>query len=87
MKRKQLIIAAILLLTVSLSACTSNVDTNTSYDAAAKILTEVKTTQFFTEEKIANEDIEKILYAGVNAPSTMNTQPWHFTFCNYQSYQ
>ena len=25
------------------------------------------------------EDIEKILEAGVNAPSAMNTQPWHFT--------
>lgn len=81
MKRKYLIIGAILLLAVSLSACTNNVTTNgtASYDDAAKVLTEVKTTQFFTEEKIADEDIEKILFAGVNAPSAMNTQPWHFT--------
>ena len=81
MKRKHLIIGAILLLAVSLSACTNNVATNSTgkYDAAAKILTEVKTTQFFTEEQIADEDIEKILPAGVNAPSAMNTQPWHFT--------
>ena len=28
---------------------------------------------------MAAEDIEKILEAGVNAPSAMNTQPWHFT--------
>ncbi|MBR5236647.1 MAG: nitroreductase family protein [Clostridia bacterium] len=81
MKRKCLIIGVILLLAISLSACTSNVATSgaASYDDAAKVLTEVKTTQFFTEEKVADEDIEKILSAGVNAPSAMNTQPWHFT--------
>lgn len=64
-----------------LSACTDNTSANggTAYDDAAKILTEVKTTQFFTDEKVADEDIEKILSAGVNAPSAMNTQPWHFT--------
>ena len=81
MKRKHLLTGAILLSALSLSACTHNKATNgnTTYDDAAKILTEVKTTQFFTEEKISDEDIEKILSAGVNAPSAMNTQPWHFT--------
>ena len=81
MKRKRLVIGAILLLVLLLSACTNNTSTNgaAKYDDAAKILTEVKTTQFFTEEKVADEDVEKILSAGVNAPSAMNTQPWHFT--------
>ena len=81
MKRKHLIIGAILLLVLSLSACTNNTATNgtSNYDDAAKLLTEVKTTQFFTEEKVSDEDVEKILSAGVNAPSAMNTQPWHFT--------
>ena len=27
-----------------------------------------------------DEDIEKILSAGVNAPSAMNTQPWRFLY-------
>lgn len=69
------------MLALSLSACSNNTATNaiTPYDDAAKRLTEVKTTQFFTEEKVMDEDIEKILSAGVNAPSAMNTQPWHFT--------
>ncbi|MEE1043609.1 MAG: nitroreductase family protein [Clostridia bacterium] len=81
MRRNFLIICAILLLALSLSACTNNAATNgtANYDDAAKVLTEVKTTQFYTEEKVADEDIEKILFAGVNAPSAMNTQPWHFT--------
>ena len=81
MKRKHLIVGAILLFALSISACTNNTSTNGTdkYDDAAKVLTEVKTTQFFTDEKVADEDIEKILSAGVNAPSAMNTQPWHFT--------
>ncbi len=81
MRRKHLIIGMVLLLVLSLSACANNtaVNDSASYDDAAKVLAEVKTTQFFTEEKISDEDVEKILSAGVNAPSAMNTQPWHFT--------
>ena len=81
MKRKGSFIGAFLILTLSLSACTGNTSTNIAgdYGDAAQVLTEVKTTQFFTDEKVADEDVEKILSAGVNAPSAMNTQPWHFT--------
>lgn len=80
MKRKHLIVGAILLVALSLSACTNDTSTNGTdkYDDAAKVLTEVKTTHFFIDEKVADEDVEKILSAGVNAPSAMNTQPWHF---------
>ena len=46
---------------------------------AAEMLTQVKTTQYFDETEVSSEHIEKILAAGVNAPSAMNTQPWHFT--------
>ena len=73
--KKYLIIGLVLALATSMVACTDN----TTADDAAKILTEVKTTQFFTNEKVADGDVEKILSAGVNAPSAMNTQPWHFT--------
>ena len=82
MKRKHLILCAILLLALPLSACkkdSTSANSTAEYDDAAKVLTEVKTTQFFTDEKIAADDVEKILAAGVNAPSAMNTQPWHFT--------
>ena len=61
------------------SACSQKTVETTKLEDAAKVLTEVKTTQFFTDEKVNDEDIEKILSAGVNAPSAMNTQPWHFT--------
>ena len=81
MNKKHFIIGLVLVLALSMTACTNKVTTDETakYDDAAKILTEVKTTQFFTDEKVAEEDIEKILSAAVNAPSAMNTQPWHFT--------
>lgn len=81
MNKKYLAIGLVLVLALSMAACTNKVTTDeaSKFDDAAKVLTEVKTTQFFTDEKVADEDIEKILSAGVNAPSAMNTQPWHFT--------
>lgn len=81
MKKICLMLALVLVLVISLSACTNNIvaDGATKYSDAAEVLCEVKTTQFFTEEKVADADVHKILSAGVNAPSAMNTQPWHFT--------
>ena len=50
----------------------------TSADAAA-ILTDISTTQYFTEQAVDREDMETIIQAGINAPSAMNGQPWHFS--------
>ena len=81
MKRKCFVIGAVIFLVLALAACTANGDGAVSgtYGDAANVLLEAKTTQFFSSEKVAAEDVEKILSAGVNAPSAMNTQPWHFT--------
>lgn len=80
--KKGLVLGALLASALLLSSCGGNtvatVNTAGNTDAA-KVLTEVKTTQFFTDEKVSDEDMKKILSAGVNAPSAMNTQPWHFT--------
>ncbi|MDO4552567.1 MAG: nitroreductase family protein [Bacillota bacterium] len=46
---------------------------------AVALVTDIPTVQYFTDEAIAEEDVETILNAGVNAPSAMNGQPWHFT--------
>lgn len=46
---------------------------------AMKLLLEGKTCQYITDEAVPQEDIETILQAGLNAPSAMNYQPWHFT--------
>ncbi len=49
------------------------------YADAAAFVQDIPTTQFFTDDAVAKEDIDKILLAGVNSPSSMNSQPWHFT--------
>ena len=84
MRKNLFIIVMTLFIALSVSACNKKAETSSlsgeaKYEDAAKLLTEAKTTQFFTNEKVSEEDIEKILSAGVNAPSAMNTQPWHFT--------
>lgn len=47
--------------------------------AAATLLADIPTTQVFTEEAVAEADIDQIISAGINAPSAMNGQPWHFS--------
>ena len=78
MKRNFLTTMAVLALALGLSSCADTASTDGFIDAA-NVLTEVKTTQFFKADKVSDEDMQKILSAGVNAPSAMNTQPWHFT--------
>ena len=46
---------------------------------AVSVLQNIKTTQYFTDEAVAQKDIETIVQAGINAPSAMNGQPWHFS--------
>lgn len=82
MIKKIISICAVLLFAMYLSGCgIQNTDTEPAgeFENAAGLLTEVKTTQYFTDEQVPDDDIEKILSAGINAPSAMNTQPWHFT--------
>lgn len=43
------------------------------------ILTKARTAKSFTNEAIADEDLDVILKAGINAPSARNSQPWHFS--------
>ena len=94
MKKKYIGAVATLLISAGVAGCTQEVPKVTSekvtpavaetevvetMDDAAIMLTEVKTTQYFTDDEVAEADIKNILAAGVNAPSAMNTQPWHFT--------
>lgn len=54
-------------------------DPGESMASAADLIADIPTTQAFTEDEVAEEDIDKILSAGINAPSAMNGQNWHFT--------
>lgn len=48
-------------------------------DQAASVVEDSATVQKFTSEAVDSEDLNKILRAGINAPSGMNEQPWHFS--------
>ena len=46
---------------------------------AAEVMEDIPTIQSFTDDPVAQEDLAKIVNAGVNAPSAINQQPWHFS--------
>lgn len=50
-----------------------------SDNAALDTVVDIATTQYFTDEAVSDDDIETIVMAGINAPSAMNGQPWHFS--------
>ena len=47
-------------------------------DTAIDVILTVGTTQAFTDEAVPEEDLTKILEAGLAAPSAINQQPWYF---------
>ena len=69
-----------LALAISLAGCGKNSKAVTSVVSATDtdavtVLTDISTTQYFTEEAVSQEDMETIVQAGINAPSAMNGQP------------
>ena len=60
------------------SSATVQAESSTSADALA-LVKDPATTQAFTTEAVAEADVETILTAGINTPSAMNGQPWHFS--------
>ena len=47
-------------------------------DSALDVILNAGTTQAFTDKAMPEEDLEKILQAGLAAPSAINQQPWFF---------
>jgi len=43
------------------------------------VIGDIPTTQNFKDETVDADDMKAILTAGINAPSAMNKQPWHFS--------
>ncbi len=43
------------------------------------IIEDIPTVQAFLKDSIPGADLQRIINAGVNAPSALNKQPWHFT--------
>ena len=57
----------------------STSDPDEGLASAAELIADIPTIQAFTDDEVAEEDVDQILSAGINAPSAMNGQNWHFT--------
>lgn len=80
-KKSCAVLCAVVLI-IALAGCSQDsktVATVASAPDAVSVLQNIKTTQYFTDEAVAQEDVETIVQAGINAPSAMNGQPWHFS--------
>ncbi|MCD8225472.1 MAG: nitroreductase family protein [Clostridiales bacterium] len=93
--KKSVTLAAALLVTAALtggyaystaSAATITVGSGNSQETGGpnafsllSLLTEEKTTQYFEDTAVSDDDVRTILQAGINAPSAMNQQSWHFS--------
>lgn len=51
-------------------------------DAVLENIASRKSVRSYTSEPISDELVEKLLKAGMAAPSAMNRQPWHFVVLN-----
>ena len=77
--------AAALLLAVFLAGCGAQnaggaeAAGQTAGADAAALVADIPTIQAFTQDAVDETDLQTILTAGVNAPSAMNNQPWHFS--------
>ena len=74
---KTIAMVMVLTMLILLSGC-GQTGSAASADPVA-VLRDIATTQYFTEEAVAQADVETIVQAGINAPSAMNGQPWHFS--------
>ena len=48
-------------------------------EAAVALVSDISTTQYFTDEAVKEADVKTIVQAGIQTPSAMNGQPWHFS--------
>lgn len=48
-------------------------------EALLQVIEDIPTTQAFLADAVDEADLQRIVNAGVNAPSALNQQPWHFT--------
>ncbi|MCF0229900.1 MAG: nitroreductase family protein [Parasporobacterium sp.] len=71
------IVSAITLSLVLPAVCAFPVNASENFNV--NVIEDISTVQAFTDEKVSDEDIQSIITAGINAPSALNGQPWHFS--------
>lgn len=78
MKMRCVMLSAAVFAVCLLCGCTQN-DSQAGSEGVVERISDIATTQYFTDEAVSSGDVEMIVAAGINAPSAMNGQPWHFT--------
>ncbi len=75
--------ACCLFLFVMLISCVQVMNAAAGNDSkcvdAVALIADIPTTQDFSDTPVSEDDLQTILLAGINAPSAMNKQPWHFS--------
>ena len=85
MKRLLILALSAAMMIAALAGCGSadgganNVSQSGGVSDALSHVGDFATTRYFSNEAVADADIERILTAGVNTASASNRQPWHFT--------
>lgn len=70
------VLAGALVLGSLMTLCAGSTVANSE---AVETVTHIATVQAFKDEPVKDEDVKTIVSAGMNAPSSMNGQPWHFS--------
>ena len=80
--KKSILMLITLILIICGVGCSKN--NNQSLEFYNNVLDD-PTNAYFTSEPVKLEDLKTMALAGVNSPSAMNSQPWHFTIVNNKS--
>ena len=68
----------LLLITLLLAGQASFAQNIDKSEIVLKNISERKSVRTYTDQKVEKEDLEKLLRAGMSAPSAVNAQPWAF---------
>lgn len=81
MKKSFILFMAVFSVSALVVGCSSSSSSKSDDETASaiEILADIPTTQYFTDDTIPDEDLTTIVNSGINAPSGMNNQPWHFS--------
>ena len=80
---KKVILGA-LAVAAALVVCSFRPSNSQSVDPL-QVIGDIPTIQKFLMDPVPDADLQRIVNAGINAPSGMNRQPWHFTVISGES--
>ena len=71
--------AVVLFVTALFTFVSSGKTKSADLKSAQSLVEDIPTIQSFLDEPVPEDDLQKIVNAGINSQSAMNGQPWHFS--------